>query len=256
MPCGTRPGNTANRTSRQVRDKEQILDEIRLMAEKSGGRAPGRERFAAETGIRESAWLGRYWARWSDAVQQAGLEPNTLQRRSDDDEALRRYALETRRLGHPPTHAELRLLRRTDKTMPSSGVYERLGPKSILLAKLSSYCDEHPDFADVGELIAPLLVEKSAEETDSGKELVEGFVYLLKAGRHYKLGRTNSIGRREYEIGLQLPEQAVKVHDIRTDDPVGIEAYWHRRFADTRRNGEWFELDGADVRAFKRRKFM
>jgi hypothetical protein len=100
--------------------KDQILSEIRRVAEEGDGKAPGRERFAAPTGIRESAWLGRYWARWSDAVTEAGFTPNQMQARSDDDEALRRYAVETRRLGHPPTHAEMRLLRRTDRTFPSS----------------------------------------------------------------------------------------------------------------------------------------
>ncbi len=79
---------------------------------------------------------------------------------------------------------------------------------------------------------------------------------MLKSGRYYKVGATNSFGRREREIALQLPERAATVHVIKTDDPMGRERYWHRRFADRRKNGEWFELGQADVKAFKRRKFM
>lgn len=83
-----------------------------------------------------------------------------------------------------------------------------------------------------------------------------GFVYLIKSGRFHKIGKTNSVGRREYELALQLPEPATAVHSIRTDDPSGIEAYWHKRFDAKRKNGEWFELETADVAAFKRRRFM
>jgi hypothetical protein len=83
-----------------------------------------------------------------------------------------------------------------------------------------------------------------------------GYVYLMKAGRFYKIGRTNVLGRRERELVIQLPEAAKGIHSIKTDDPTGIEEYWHRRFHNRRKNGEWFELTSQDLATFRRRKFM
>ena len=59
-------------------EKERILSEIRRMAEENGGKALGQERFQKETGIREADWRGRYWARWSDAIEEAGKVDKTL----------------------------------------------------------------------------------------------------------------------------------------------------------------------------------
>lgn len=236
-------------------EKDEILSEIRRLAKENGGKPLGRNRFFEATGIREADWLGRYWARWGDAVEEAGLAPNAMQARIDDQEAIRRLALESRRLGHFPTLAEMRMQRLVDKGLPSNGVYERLGPKARLVARLVAFCEEDSDFRDVLEIVSPLLesdeVIESNESSESGER---GFVYLLKSGRYYKIGHTNSTGRRAYELALQLPERPTPVHEIATDDPRGIEAYWHKRFADRHRNGEWFELTRADVSAFRRRK--
>lgn len=78
----------------------------------------------------------------------------------------------------------------------------------------------------------------------------------MRSGKHYKIGRSNSVGRRAYEVALQLPERVDVVHEIETDDPDGIESYWHQRFLSKRLNGEWFALTADDVTVFKRRSYM
>ena len=96
---------------------------------------------------------------------------------------------------------------------------------------------------------APAPAEKSAE---SGRY---GFVYLVQAHRgEFKIGRTNLVDRRLSELGVMAAVEHKLVHEIKTDDPAGVEAYWHRRFEVKRMRGEWFRLDAADVRAFKRWK--
>lgn len=109
----------------------------------------------------------------------------------------------------------------------------------------------------MADLCQPILgVAAKRASDDQRPNALLGFVYLLQSGRYYKVGRSNSTGRREYEVGLQLPEPARLIHRISTDDPVGIEGYWHRRFAEKHKNGEWFYLGAADVSAFKPRKFI
>ncbi len=127
----------------------------------------------------------------------------------------------------------------------------------IAAKRIIEFCRGNGGYEDVIEICQPITAESpSRADKTSTPRAVEGSVYLIKSGRYYKIGRSNSAGRREYELAIQLPEKATKLHEIRTDDPAGIEAYWHNRFAAKRRGGEWFDLDAADVNVFKRRKFM
>jgi hypothetical protein len=238
-------------------NKEHVLAEIRRTAEGNGGTPLGKARFEAETGIHEWDWRGRFWARWNDALAEAGFQPNRLQQAYDQDELLSKLVGEIRRLGRMPTVAELNLRRREDATFPSSRVFERFGPKARWAGKVADYCRDRADCADVLEVVTPLVVDEPVpdSEEDAG-DATFGFVYLLKSGRHYKIGHTLDVGRRRYDLSIQLPEAVTVVHEIRTDDPAGIEQYWHRRFAERRKGGEWFDLTRADLTAFKRRKFM
>lgn len=244
---------------KEVFRRQLIVEEIRRVTQENGGRAPGKARFYQLTGIRESDWLGRFWARWSDALAEAGEAPNTMQERIPDDVLLEMLAGEVRRLQRFPTIAELKLRRRDDPTFPSSAVFSRWGGQRQLVRQLIEFCERSPQQADLLPILSQLpLGEEADRQPSSRPQAILGYVYLIRAGRYYKIGRTNADGRRLRELSIQLPERAQRVHVIKTDDPVGIELYWHRRFAGrrVRPDAEWFDLTPEEVAAFRMRRFM
>lgn len=239
--------------------KDFILSEIRRIAEENGGASPGREKFARLTGIKTTDWYGKHWSRWGDAIREAGCTPNELQLPFDELQLVEPLALLTKELGRFPVHGEVRMKAQQDKSFPSHSVFARLGSKSERARKVLDYCNRTPGFDDVAAICEPLARNAEApaeDELHRDDERIFGFVYLTRMGKHYKIGHTGSLGRREYELAIQMPEKLTLVHAIRTDDPAGIEAYWHKRFEVRRGNGEWFDLSPQDVKAFKRRTFM
>lgn len=237
--------------------KEHILQEIKRTAETNGGTPLGRGRFSKDTGIRTADWLGKFWARWGDAVREAGYTPNQLQAPYEESFLIEKYIELTRFLGRIPAHGDVLLKATTDGSFPNAKTFEKFGSKASLIRKLAEYCRTREGYEDI-VLLCEGHVSRviSAKDGPTSADGDLGFVYLMKSGKFYKVGRSNAAGRREYELAVQLPEKLKTAHVIRTDDPPGIEAYWHNRFAGKRKNGEWFDLDASDVSAFKRRKFM
>ncbi|HEV2207918.1 MAG TPA: GIY-YIG nuclease family protein [Verrucomicrobiae bacterium] len=237
--------------------KHHILSEIKRTAQANGGIPLGRLKFFTQTGIKQSDWRGVHWVRWNDAILEAGFTPNQKTTAYDDEWLIAKLVSFGRELGHFPVSAELRLKARTTEHFPSDNTFRRLGSKAQILQKAALYCRAHEGFDDVLAMCgAPHVSTDSAIPEAEPDPEQPGFVYLLKSGRFYKIGRSNACGRRERELSLQLPEKARLLHEIRTDDPVGIEDYWHRRFEKQRKNGEWFDLNPAAVAAFRRRRFM
>ena len=239
--------------------KEKIIGEIRRTAVENGNVPLGKERFLAVTGIRESDWSGRFWVSWAAAVREAGFEPQKMNQRLADEVVLEAASRVVRQLGHFPTAVELRLATRSDKSLPSHNTYRRFGGLAALRTAVTRYAAER-GLADLLALLPEARIESLGggvdESPDGEEDLQEGFVYLIKSGRHYKIGKANSVAHRARQLAIQLPERAVVVHRIANDDAFGIERYWHRRFEEKRLNGEWFALSVTDVKAFRRRRFM
>jgi len=236
-------------------DKRHILEEIQRTSKANGGAPLGKERFYQETGIKASDWE-KHWARWSDALHECGLEPNRMQGARDENELIEKFIELIRETGKFPTKNEINLKARRTPGFPWHNTLARFGPKHQLAARIHEFCAVRAGYEDVIAMCVSLEAPIPPPEDDLDPGENHGFVYLMKSGRYYKLGRTNHVGGRERDLAIQLPDKINTVHSIRTDDPVGIEVYWHNRFDAKRKNGEWFDLDAADVKAFKRRKFM
>jgi hypothetical protein len=235
-------------------ERDEIIAAIRQTADENGGVPLGVRRFEQVAGVRPYDWE-KYWARLGDAHREAGYEPNKLIGAYSDAFLLSELAGLARELGRFPTDRERRLKRRNDPTFPDSKVFDRFGSKAQLIARVLQYCRDHADFADVATLLESLEADSSAASTGrkADGQQAYGFVYLVKGHPgEYKIGRTTLVDRRLSELGATSAIEQKLVHEIKTDDPAGVEAYWHKRYQAKRMRGEWFNLTAADVKVFQR----
>lgn len=84
-------------------DKAHILAEIQRTATANCGKALGKLRFENETGIKPQDWYGKYWARWGDALCEAGFQPNSMQDAYNLEYLMEQLVVFIRELGRFPT---------------------------------------------------------------------------------------------------------------------------------------------------------
>ena len=231
--------------------KQKILEAIRKAAEENGGKPLGEVKFRKETGINQNDYC-KYWARFGDAQREAGFEPNQFQIGYSNEFISEKIIGLIRKIRKFPTTRERIVERNTDPEFPSHGTFRRLRTQEQIATTVLEYCADKNGYDDIIEICKPILKKSEKKEIDDLSNAGSiGEVYLFKSGRYYKIGKTNDTVRRGSEIRIQLPEKLDLIHSIKTDDPSGIEAYWHKRFASKRMQGEWFDLSTTDIRAFK-----
>lgn len=173
----------------------------------------------------------------------------------------------TRKLGKFPTKYEIGIERRSNPSFPSYGPITRLCSRAALRDRLLEHCRAREEYSDLEDTLRAIpTLEKTVADAGTSKEIPDliaaGYVYLVRGQDAYKIGSTRAPYRRVAEIANQSANGAELLHLISTDDPEGIEDYWHRRFADKRidglnkQSGEWFRLSKEDVKVFRRRKTM
>lgn len=244
--------------SNTVRTKGDIIREIQRIAANHDGQPPGIRTFGMESGFPRSSWEGTYWSKWSDALAEAGFTPNQRNQKFENQTVFMMLVDACRHYQRKPSLADMRLYRRTvNADFPISAIVKRFGADALWTAFAEWLSNQNGRFVDVVSMLPEFQVTSESEsEVLSQSRNSDGLVYLLKSGDFYKIGRSEDIERRVKEVRTQMPESLKLVHSIRTDDPSGIEKYWHDRFRDKRANGEWFKLTRADVVAFQRRKYQ
>jgi hypothetical protein len=235
------------------KSREQLLQALKNAAHREGKNTIGKLRFQTITGISESEWK-YYWPKWNEFLIEAGPAIKSLVERLDDNTVVTALIPLIREKGHWPTFAEMRIYGREHPGFPSDNTIRLRGNRHILAGILLKLCSNNPDLNDIVKICEPLIVVYDNVLEFNSQERIQGYVYLMKSGQFYKIGKSKSPDRRRSEVALLLPHDINTIHVIATDDPDGIEQYWHQRFKDKHHRGEFFRLNNADVKAFKRRK--
>jgi len=244
--------------------REEILAEIRKFVAANSGAIPGERTFMAATRIKQSVWKGSHWARWTDAVREAGYDPNAMTQKIPDADILEQLAGFITKLGYFPVRDEINMQARTAPGFPVwQTVKKRYGGMPQTAAALLEFSRKNANTR-----LAKLCEERLEREALKPKHkaigqrqavVKAGFVYLKYSPslRLYKIGKANDANRRGAGISLLLPEDLVPKHEIRTDFPYILEKYWESRFRTKKKQGEWYDLTSADIGSFKkRREFM
>ena len=214
-------------------------------------------KFKSEMGISHSDWCGKHWARWGDALNEAGFDPNEFNTAYDGEKNFSKSSLNWHAGGHLPVKAELTMKMRGGSGFPYPTVFRRLGGKAEIVRRLHEYCVLHPEYNNVAQMCNDYAPpRRSVPEETSDRDAQIGFVYLMKSGSFYKIGHSDAPGRRQYDLAIQLPEKVDLIHKIPTGAPEAAERFWHERFKTKRKGGEWFALNAMDVKTFKRCKSM
>ncbi|MCT7977579.1 GIY-YIG nuclease family protein [Laspinema olomoucense] len=84
--------------------------------------------------------------------------------------------------------------------------------------------------------------------TDSS---TRGFVYVVRSGHLFKIGRTNNLQRRLRQLSTMNSKQVELICSISTGDSATLEKKLHQQFKLFRQHGEWFDLPADSIQWLK-----
>lgn len=98
-----------------------------------------------------------------------------------------------------------------------------------------------------------LKTDDLGENKSSEKDRVKpGYIYIIRAGDHYKIGRGSRSVERVKQHQTSSPIEIEHIMEKKVDKPVDVEQELHQKFGYKRVRGEWFRLDPEDVELIER----
>jgi hypothetical protein len=241
-------------------DRESVKTQIERTVAANDGKPLSTKAFFERTNLTESALQRAGLPDYPTALEAFGYQRNERSQLLSDDQLFEPLAQLVRRLGRFPKRREFRVERYQNDSFPGGRNYSRRGKQEPLDIALVNWARTKESFQDVVRILDSASSTKKRDGiAKRPRKIINGYVYLMRYGRgkDYKIGFTENVARREAQLDMISPSDVRIVWKIETDDPKGIEEYWHKRFKDRRLGTkEVFRLTAEDIAAFKRRKYQ
>lgn len=107
-------------------------------------------------------------------------------------------------------------------------------------------CENVADYLE-GEIEVYEAMGKAKLDSQDNRSGDAGYVYLISSPHGYKIGKSRTPKKRYSVLKVAMPFSTRVVCVIETYKMSQLERDLHQRFDDKRINGEWFNLNDADV---------
>jgi hypothetical protein len=244
--------------------RDEMIAFVQRSARANGNRPLGERAFFADTCLNRRDLWDVGVRSYGDLCELAGYSRNRLQTQLEPNRLLEALAVLTAEIERYPDHTDREIARRKNNAFPSYEAYRTAQSKNGPLAnQLLEWCRTRPAHAAAHRIVKEYVSRQDTAPASAHRrgKVVTGYVYLMRygtRGRKYKIGKSEDPPRRHSQISGMVPQELSIVHVIETDDPIGIEKYWHQRFDEklVTNKKEIFQLEPGDIAAFKRRKYQ
>jgi hypothetical protein len=198
-------------------NKDLILSKIKELAEENGGKPPGLKNFTKITSIKSNQICGKYWARWNDAVIEAGFKPNHLPEGHSEDFLCSKLAEFIKESGRYPARGEISHRAFNDKSFPGISCYiNTLGCRFVAAKKVLDYCSAREGLNDVAEICNKIYQDGIAEDEEYANYF-EGIKYFIGLEKTAKNQYLFTARQKPYMINQLKLEGKTIVHQIAAD---------------------------------------